>query len=201
MTDEFEVDFNEASDNEQITQISTLNQNLAHTEIPNINTESGLVNAVPVKNDTNTNNSENYFTVLFNNQNYSYIKESLLKKNLILDLDKIEYDKENFDKILLTAKNVYFLFYNTEKKLLRALMKKYKAKLLPETSSNPSYLNLKLDTRCKQEISLDELIKDYSIEEEKIKNCLNLTESTEKAIMVTKIYKTTLVQNKFKCYL
>lgn len=149
MSDEFDVDFNDESDTELEKILGNNNKNKQSQraeDIDQLKDETNL-NNMKVNNTTNANVSEDqtyFFVMLFNNISYPFIKDCLLDKNLIMDTTKIDYDKESYDKFIEEEiNNIYFLFFNTDKLILRALMKKYKCK------EKDNILNIRLDTRCK----------------------------------------------------
>ena len=116
MNEEFEVDFNEASDNEpKLFRDLNDNDEKSITSENNVAIIDALRNAI-------SNKKNSYFIIKYDKRKNEEIKNILSDK--ILKLNKFEYNELQYSKVLEESKNVYFLFFDSDRKLIKAFMKK-----------------------------------------------------------------------------
>jgi hypothetical protein len=118
------VDFNEASDNEKNFTRAKSKENVKE-EILNENIKQ-------------QNSRNSYFVVYYNKKHVDEIRSTLADKTM--KLNKFEFNERELNPALEKSKNIYFLFLEMEKKIIKAIMKKDYIK---------SDKNLKLETKIK----------------------------------------------------
>jgi hypothetical protein len=132
MNEEFEVDFNEASDNEP-----KLFRDISHTDEKSITIENNIAITDALRNAI-SNKKNSYFIIKYEKRKYDEVKNMLTDK--IVKLNKVDYNELQYSKVLEESKNVYFLFLDSERKLIKAYMKK---------DYINSDKNIKLETKTK----------------------------------------------------
>jgi hypothetical protein len=138
MNDDLDMlDFNEASDNEQ-KLFRTKSKDMTVEPVAVISTDSQNV-VQPEHIIINTNSNKNsYFVIYYDRKKGDEIRNILSDK--ILKPHKFSYNEGEFTSALGDAKNIYFLFIDLEKRIIKAIMKKKYTKLDK---------NLKLETKIK----------------------------------------------------